>query len=1735
MAHSGRSWNDPKSARNRAAGSSAARSENAPAGGSPPAAPGSTGGGRASWRDKQAPVVAQRGKERHWLVSRTENPNRMRYRLKLGIAAAALLLLVGFYVVYVFFGPQNTPLLLVGIYDYADPLPPNAWTREDFERFQATFTSDGAASGQNVRIYSDLGERLWKNAGDALAALSMKLQDPSMRPGGPGRDAVLIYLSGHGVLDADGRPCLLLATDHGGANVWQPQLSQLQQLPTVALEDVFDTVQKSYKEGVKKIVLLDCSRVQSNPRFGILENGFTAALKALPIHDENLFVLCSADEGQAGWTLPDRGASAFGYYVCKGLAGRADDAGNKDEIVTLDELEKYVRKQVSEQVQGRYLVDQTPILLTAQDAEKSAETTRLAWWRPESQSDEARGFAPPVPWEQVDALWSVHEKLKDSGNGRITESTRQWRKTFGLEADPPAFYRGADLLSWEAFQQGLLRLELLNDAGSEYADDARRLAGEVLKPLADELQRQADENHLSPSLALRKVITTPVVEQQVKRFIDGPVTDNDKEAFNKLLKEKYPPRAKAAWQRWLAWAQSRQAAAPADFTRTFALLPEQTGESGADDAVCEPVEISFLHLLSLPQYAPAELGQGEALALRSAILSRDLAETAAWANDDVRAHYAIERLVAQGDQARRQAEDHLFIQPSALNATGQVWDAAREPYRQALTLAVELSDALDLRDQAFQELPYLAQWLVLRQETDADRSAVTDEIHKCRDLLGQTKALADAIDRVMAKTIKSDAPADAETASRFAKELEADRQTLAQLRENMRRGLDEIVAFHRRAISDARLAAAPDVLNPRRIRDLLTTPLLTGDERRELRETVLTSRRNIQALQSKPADGEQQKPMALTDHPLLALFGETSTLANQADRLPGKIRSILQDRFRALQPTGDEPAAATKREDRLKLTAADRESRNFAVVWTLSPAYREPEKQLGDPLGTLAEFDLHHAVLWQARRALDDFWGNEGRGPEKWYFAALADLALREARRLGPGERSAAYDAVNDQLIERRQVARTWAEFNVPSVQLPPAGDRSGFVEVKPTIQIASGVPAGHAALFAEKEPIAMRPAETKDWHSRLDIAAAPLQKGLDAIDFQLPATKPTGDVQEYPLGLFYRGHVRPAKLVISVQKPGQQYVLNRTPPPPPRIMVKGTQGDTGAVSFIFDCSGSMQNAFHGVVPMTVAKTVLEQTLEELADAGTYRVSLWLYGHRLGWDDKKKKVVTRCEFLNVNPAQAGIPPRWCQPETMLMSEDVAREWPFDPNGTPKLTSQRYAEIQQLLGSVQGFGVTPLFYSIVKAVQEDPNLKVTTAPRRLIVLTDGLNNVNAYYQKPRKTYKPQDVVSAMGEDGRGVKLHVVGFGEVTAAAGDVETNPEAREWRKVLPTIGTYHEIRNLEESSFNELLRQLIGLQRYAVTQSGRVQAKPITERLNRQVVLSDNNGRQQYDVRVVGSRQAHELTLEGGEAIDLFVADAQSSNPRLVHQRYRTEMQASAMASNPDAAAANAEKFFVGFHQPQRLTGFTLFPISIQNDNEAEFSPRPAEAWIEITPVGAAPPDEVRPLVFYDLEFESGRPVPVLLCRAMNWPPEARRARIDLFFKMQRTDTALRFPVRDVEGRKETPELDLRLASGGKVQFTVSVSPAPEYNGARITVIERCAKLADLHQAKVEIETPANSVRRQSFHSADKHEVHHEFIYSGKVTDELMDYRLRITSREDLRRGAARLHEPVEVSVVNR
>jgi hypothetical protein len=128
---------------------------------------------------------------------------------------------------------------------------------------------------------------------------------------------------------------------------------------------------------------------------------------------------------------------------------------------------------------------------------------------------------------------------------------------------------------------------------------------------------------------------------------------------------------------------------------------------------------------------------------------------------------------------------------------------------------------------------------------------------------------------------------------------------------------------------------------------------------------------------------------------------------------------------------------------------------------------------------------------------------------------------------------------------------------------------------------------------------------------------------------------------------------------------------------------------------------------------------------------------------------------------------------------------------------------------------------------------------------------------------------------------------------------------------------------------------------------------------------------------------------------------------------------------------------------------------------------------------------------------------------------------------------------VRDAEGTEPDPDLDVPLPSGGKVRFTVSVEALSGQNAARITVVERCAQEGDLRQAKVEIDpvggAPANRTRREYFHSSDEQEVRHTFIFADRNPADVMNYRVQVTSREELETGAYKLVEPVEVSIFGR
>jgi hypothetical protein len=1202
------------------------------------------------------------------------------------------------------------------------------------------------------------------------------------------------------------------------------------------------------------------------------------------------------------------------------------------------------------------------------------------------------------------------------------------------------------------------------------------------------------------------------VQKQASAIIDEAPKKPDE--LLALQQTPYKERAKAAWNYWLGWARLRSTQIDAqNMRRTLdgVLGWPPTGSVG-DLGECDPVEIRFLRLLGANKYAPSGLFAEQVMALQSAILSRDLAEAAAWANEDDRVHYAVAQLVAQGDVERRKYEDRLFFQPSEA-ATGRQWGEAETHYSQALELAVELTSALDARDQAWQDLPYLAQWLVLRHATETNAEEAKTRLETCKQLFAHTRQLADQINRLMAKSLSGGVTPDKET-----------RTQLVAATGFVSKHLSDLVRHHRDAISDARQKGAENVLSRRQMLDLLTTPLLTGQDRVDLRKVFL-KKRKVEALTKSDAQAASKRAQVhvpLEDRPLLAYFGPDAPAQDSGGQLAGALRGLLKKRLDEARSNADSAAnSATPQTDREKLAFAEQTARETAALWTLSPTYGEPEKSAHDPLDHLQAFDGHHALVWQASRALEDFWGKEGDPRNTSYFVEHAKLTERTARDLGPGENSAALKQLNALLADRQTAAENWAALSVPNIKLPP-GNLPPEVDAHPEISVKKEVPAGQASFLVQRE-------SSNNWQKR---QPAPFNQQLAAVKLDLP-TQSDPVLEKWTAVLFYRGHVLDTNFGVLRKEPGQVIEIARAEPIAPRIWVGGGDADPGAITFIFDCSGSMGEAAGGGTRMNVAKSAFRETLRQLSNAGNYRVSVWFFGHRLIWDGKKVVKVTE------RWPQIRFPAAWKQPDTTLLSDDVALEWPDAQRlgqGPATLNKQNLPDVLGLLDVVQPAGTTPLYLSIVRAIEEDMNLRSDDKPRRLIVLTDGKNEIWAKEQA-RRTVEASGVIKAINGSSqiksRRIQLHVIGFGD--AALGSAAWKNE------ILPAIEqptNYYETP-ANQRDLEDVIRKTCNLKQFDVASDN--------QRIGRQkvpgeIILNDHRGRQTYDVNVVGSKRIEQLPLEGGEAIDLYMVDVQSQDPRLQHRHYKPskldQFAWANRAASGTAAAPQNDKVYVGFHPPLRQGGFVSFPISIQNADGTKFSRRPAEAWVEITPQGAGS-NKPRPLVFYDLQFEPSRPVPVLSCRTANWPAGVERASVNLFFKLDQTTPRRRQRVSDAEGTEPDPDLDLSLPSGGKVRFTVSVEALSGQNAARITVVERCAGEGDLRQAKVEIDPAGgalpNRTRREYFHSSDEQEVRHTFTFADRNPSDVRKYWVQVTSREELETDAYKLAEPAVVSIFGR
>ena len=1803
---------------------------------------------RPSWRasPKAAPLGGRTPAGRGgWTQRRDRGRDQAVLRYRTRVAAWFLLfaaLTVGF-IVYVFYLPVRTPLVIAAAARCEAPLAPNAWVCEDVEHLLSLKAEEIVTYTDEIRAWTDV---VWTTKEQGQRRLREQLI--GVKPGGPGKDVVMVYLSMHGAVDASGEPCLV-----------PPDASPLKSDQWLRVRDLLAYLfpregTPAQPDRVKKLLIFDSSRMDANWDMGLLYNGFADRLQAVveEARVPNLIVLSSAGPGQIGWAAPELKGSVFAYFLWQGLRGAADaeNAGNHDGKVSLAELYEYLRAHVGQWVTENRADVQQP-LLVPHDAD-----VRLAYAHAGGRTAlPAREIDDPR-WNDIRTLWERHARLRQSS---------PWR-----------FHP----LGWEEFQHKLLRLEQLIQAGKAYEAEFADLRTE-----ADNLATTLGEDPLGRrvavySLPLANVLGRPPKQQQPDdlpapwRMPAAPATAPSAAGIPGAAGVSPAPGAGATGLPVASATPSAPGAAsvpgakpgtagtspaagpqppPAEAApvpeRPYAYWPAVTAtwqwyldNPARDDLLpqvlrfvdraqgrpeADIVEIHFLRMLNL--YLDPLVWKHTAGPVKQALLTRQLAEQAA-APADARAHYWIRQAVDQSDQERRLAEDGLFIgTDDALADSAARWarlSGADGTYPAAVAQAEQIVKTFELRDRAWATIPYLAQWRLARLHPSDPGESTLGELIQYGQQLGAQ--LDEAI-----------------TDGQWPPQLQ---ETARRLRKNLQ---EQEAAFQAECSALATVGADKKAL--RAIGTVLAVPLVSGQQRNDLRRQYLEIAKQVGPMDTGDRvaiqEGGTKTPAAAApdaagayldrlkssaEHPALAILRRTPLAADRP--APGADRAASaelarQTQLRTLGQQGEEVrqrlgTLAAEAETRLAdtarlLKAEDAESKPPAIVragrsqadrlvrTAAALLGRTPWSDPGaDPVVLLRSLDLGYLLRWHARRCLDDFWG-PAPGRETPYFQTVAEGYRKSALELCRGE---AGPTGTQGDLAALLAARSKAATDAMRLEKP----KDLFLDAKDTVvahrlavALSDGLPQGKAAVYLQDLkgqlfPVADKQEAREPNVRRMGIAVDATRSAAAPVPGDSPGTS-AGAKQMLPYWLvnserlrensvlrammLYRGHTRWRDFYVQPAT-GLDIVAQRAAYPPPRITVFGATRQDSSLMLILDCSGSMGSPVkvgdRTASRLEIARNTLREILARLAVPDSpYRVGLRIYGHRVGWNpaspndmvvpdpQNPRKLIPKPPELNLQPNTdvelVLAPGPFTKPDFDHVSRklDTLRNMGETPlylailqsigdlerdtkaqqrhiiaitdgfneqSGTgPDLkfasdvelvltpgpfTKPDFDHVSRKLDTLRNLGETPLYLAILQSI-DDLERDTKAQQRHIIAITDGFNEQSG--TGPDLKFA-SDVERALRAH-PGVRLDIVGF--------NLEENPAEQKIVRDLTTLsgGAFYSTAN--PASLLRALETSLALSRYLVeTVPGRRSLTPVALELNAPCTVDRLlEGPTPLAVRLAEEETAEpaKVAVEGGESLELYVESDALGRRHLVHRRYDKAQRD--FCDNLIARDDEQKRsFYVAAHMPDWDGSAACFFVSVQNADPKQFSPRPAEVWIEVRPVlSAGDPEAAAVYVFYDPRYEPYLPVPVIRCLAPNWPAAATTARIQVWCKLHKTP-ARAIAVRQF--REQPPRLD----GAPEVQFEIETK-APEKPGQphRVMVTERHPAGSDFYNVKVEMRPPADTVRHSFNVKAGT--VRHTFVYQEAGDAAVENYQVLLTARKDLLADAIALPRPLEVTLTRK
>jgi Mg-chelatase subunit ChlD len=1656
--------------------------------------------GRVGWQGRERTgEVARHRWQRDWTTQSADRLSAQRQwrRVRIGLLLSFAGLLFALLVYYLLFAPAQTPVLAVAATNYGWPWAPNAWAREDLDGL-------GDLDRQTIRL-SD-GSAAWDSPQRGLDHLQRQLQNVKRHP--PRTGVVVILISMHGVVDGAGQPCLAPPSAAPLLEeTWLPVSALLERIKTLQLPDE-----------LHKLLIFDCNRQQTNWHAGQLWNTFADGLDAAVAEAKipNLVVLNSTSPGEVGASAAELQGSLFGHYLRLGLAGAADGAqeGNGNGRVSLVELQSYLQDKMNRWALHHRGHSQRPLLVPAgaPDFDIVWSQRKSTWREMVARSEQIERAAPSVSSTALRDFWTSHDRF--------------------AQYEPYRY----DPLAWRDFEHRLLELELLANSGRGYADAAGAQLDELTR-LRDGIQRRIDAAAQQRSLPVQAAIFSGASFAPAAQF---KLHSLPLAGFFGELDTSAVARANGQIEEF------EESPTAAQLDQTVRLL----AEAGLPDALSEVRFLQFLQRYSAPQLwnDAAVLAGAVEVHCRGERLAAPL--TADGSPADVRAHYWMHAQLDAADALRRQAVDRFFVGQEASDGEvepGQLWAAANAAYDEAEKNDRVVAAAFHLRDRAWAETPYLAQWAT-RPQSQAPAQQAAD------NLIRQTLLPLIESTRELAQEFWRDEPGQQDVSELPSDDsLKATRQHYTALR----------AAFDEQA-KTLSTTLRIDGAALRDIDALLATPLLTWPRREALERKRLEiagelakSFTVVAAQKAKPdaspsdetdaagasaARGELERmEQVWVQHPLVAILRGTpemtaptaeaatsraqpaaasgaasgsaaaamGTLRHHSARLGLTVRQQLsalasQDLVYGRTPPPEVPGKKRLNTTDAALTLRDC-CRGEALVRAAAALQFEPPPE--DPVARLRQFDVQQLLLWQSRRALDDFWGSAGSRAEPLFATAAADyLAAARAIGLPNPQVQAQHDRLAELLARRVQAASEAFSLSAADILLI---DQATGVHTQLQLRATSpeavaALPAGEAVTFladtSGRIPGATRPLELATVEAEPD--AAPL-----SWDYALASAALADRGPQLEAIAMFRGNEFSAPLLLrgtaGAKVDFQPYVYG-----PPRVTLTGYGRKRASVIFILDCSDSMKGLVDVEAPsgtqaatatrLDVARSALQNLLAQLAEDGDARVGVRFFGHRVGWNTKEAGVLLRQNHY-IHEIDPQLKP-YADVETIL------------PLG--RFDSVAAGKVYDALASVQPWGESPLYLAITESLR-DFSAADDDAERSIVVITDGANN---QYNPPAAYDRTKDNVLTAWREAQ-VPINIVGFGIPNA-----EAEQARRDFEEITSrTGGRYFPATN--STAVIQSLQSLLKASTYTLRDpaGNKIDEAPLDT-----TVAVTPVPQVPTDYSISFERLRDTLELAGGEAAELVVSRDGNRIESLPYIAGVVAQEKLTRANTRDPSGLSAYA-----HRPIRMTEGVRFPISLQRDDR-RFTPRPAEMWIEIQPRLASSLQSGK-YIFYDVNYAPDRPVPVLEWLAEQWPSDARQAEIRIWCKPSVTPATAEVPLATVANLPPPAGDGFQLDDVPGMSYQARTLRGVDGPGSyRIAIVERHAtESAGVGSLKVELTNQPERIVRQF--DLENRLVLHTFYYKALSDDDASRLKIRFTTRAAAHAKAWQLDEPLLIDIADR